>query len=96
MVAEKYLVRHLMSIQQALKEGELDDAADGYRKCRWLPGTENAANGSGCPVPLFRLGSPIEAPRKVRIDLVPLSRLPKSGCFPPGSQRPLKRVTWKE
>ena len=38
MVAEKYLVRHFLSIQQALEEGELENAY-------WLPGTENPADG---------------------------------------------------
>ena len=37
MIAEKYLVRHFLSIQQALEAGELEDAY-------WLPGTENPAD----------------------------------------------------
>ena len=38
MVAEKYLVSHFASIQQALGEGDLDSAY-------WLPVTENPADG---------------------------------------------------
>ena len=37
-IAEKYLGRHLLRIQQALEAGELKDAF-------WLPGTENPADG---------------------------------------------------
>ena len=38
MAAEKYSVRHFVSVQQALEGGELDNA---YR----VPGTENPADG---------------------------------------------------
>ena len=38
MAAEKYLVRHFLSIQQALEEGDLENAY-------WPPGTENPADG---------------------------------------------------
>ena len=38
MVTEKYLVRHFLSIQQFIEEGDLDNAY-------WLPGTENPADG---------------------------------------------------
>ena len=38
MTTEKYLVRHLLSILQALEEEELGNAY-------WLPGTENPADG---------------------------------------------------
>ena len=52
MVTEKYLVRHLLSIQQASEEGDLDNAY-------WLPGAENPADGLTrvrCDlVPLLRL-----------------------------------------
>ena len=37
-VAEKYLVRHFLSIQQALRQGEL-------RNAYWLPGTGKPADG---------------------------------------------------
>ena len=38
MVTEKYLVRHFLSIEQFIAEGDLDNAY-------WLPGTENTADG---------------------------------------------------
>ena len=38
MVTEKYLVRHFLSIQQFIEEGDLDNVY-------WLPGTENPADG---------------------------------------------------
>ena len=38
MVAEKYLVRHILSIQQFIEEGDLDNVY-------WIPGTENPADG---------------------------------------------------
>ena len=38
MVTEKYLVRHFLSIQQFIEEGDLDNAY-------WPPGTENPADG---------------------------------------------------
>ena len=38
MIAEKYLVRHFLSIQQSLEDKELDNIY-------WLPGTENPADG---------------------------------------------------
>ena len=38
MITEKYLVRHFLSIQQALEDGELENVY-------WLPGTENPADG---------------------------------------------------
>ena len=52
MIAEKYLVRRFLRFQQALEEGDLENAY-------WLPGTEPAADGltevrSGM-VPLLRL-----------------------------------------
>ena len=37
MIAEKYLVRHFLSIQQFLEDGELDNVY-------WLPGLENPAD----------------------------------------------------
>ena len=37
MIAERYLARHFSSAQQALEEGDLEDAF-------WLPGTENPAD----------------------------------------------------
>ena len=52
MIAEKYLERHFLSIQQALGEGDLENAY-------WLPGTENPADSltkvRGDVVPLLRL-----------------------------------------
>ena len=52
MIAEKLLVRRSMSIQQALGEGELENAY-------WFPGAENPAGGiakvRGDVVPLLRL-----------------------------------------
>ena len=38
MITEKYLVRHFLSIQQFLEDGELENVY-------WLPGTENPADG---------------------------------------------------
>ena len=38
MVTEKYLVRHFLSIQQFLEDGELENAY-------WPPGVENPADG---------------------------------------------------
>ena len=38
MITEKYVVRHVLSIQQFIGEGELDSAY-------WLPGTKNPADG---------------------------------------------------
>ena len=38
MVTEKYLVRHFLSTQQFIEEGELDYVF-------WLPGVENPADG---------------------------------------------------
>ena len=38
MVAEKFLVRHFLSIQQFVEEGDLDNVY-------WIPGTENPADG---------------------------------------------------
>ena len=38
MVTGKYLVRHFLSIQQSLEEGELENVY-------WIPGTENPADG---------------------------------------------------
>ena len=38
MVTEKYLVRHFLSIQQFLEDGELENVY-------WIPGTENPADG---------------------------------------------------
>ena len=38
MIAEEYLVRHSLSIQQALDEGEFDNVD-------WAPGTKNPADG---------------------------------------------------
>ena len=38
MVTEKYLVRHLLSIQQFIDEGELENVY-------WIPGVENPADG---------------------------------------------------
>ena len=38
MVTEKYLIRHFLSIQQALEDGDLENVY-------WLPGTENPADG---------------------------------------------------
>ena len=38
MIAGKYLVRHFLSIRQALEEGYLENAY-------WFPGTENPADG---------------------------------------------------
>ena len=38
MVTETYLVRHFLSIQQFLEDGELENAY-------WIPGTENPADG---------------------------------------------------
>ena len=38
MVTEKYLVRHFLSIQQSLDDGELENVY-------WIPGTENPADG---------------------------------------------------
>ena len=38
MIAEENLVRHFLSIQPALEEGELENAY-------WLPGTGNPADG---------------------------------------------------
>ena len=46
----------------------------------WLPATGNPADGL----------------TKVRGDVAPPSRLLESGCFGPGSLRPLKAVDWKE
>ena len=37
-ITEKYLVRHFLSIQQSLDDGELENAY-------WIPGTENPADG---------------------------------------------------
>ena len=37
MITEKYLVRHFLSIQRAMEEGDLENAY-------WLPGTENPAD----------------------------------------------------
>ena len=37
-ITEKYLIRHFLSIQQALEEEDLENAY-------WLPGTENPADG---------------------------------------------------
>ena len=37
MIAEKYLVRNFLIIQQALKEGDFENAF-------WLPGTENLSD----------------------------------------------------
>ena len=52
MIAEQYLARHFLSIQQELREGELENAY-------WLPGTENPADGltkvRSDAVPLLRL-----------------------------------------
>ncbi len=38
MITEKYLVRHFLSIQQSLEDGELENVY-------WIPGTENPADG---------------------------------------------------
>ena len=38
MIAEKYLVRHFLRIQQFIEAGDLDNAY-------WIPGTENPADG---------------------------------------------------
>ena len=38
MITEKFLVRHFLSIQQALEEKELDNAY-------WAPGNKNPADG---------------------------------------------------
>ena len=38
MIAEQYLARHYLSIQQFIEEGGLDNAY-------WLPGTGNPADG---------------------------------------------------
>ena len=38
MITEKYLVRHFLSIQQFIDEGELEDVY-------WIPGVENPADG---------------------------------------------------
>ena len=38
MVTEKYLVRHFLSIQQFIEEGNLDNVY-------WIPRTENPADG---------------------------------------------------
>ena len=38
MITEKYLVRHFLSIQQFLDEGELENVY-------WIPGVENPADG---------------------------------------------------
>ena len=38
MITEKYLVRHFLSIQQFLDEGELGNVY-------WIPGVENPADG---------------------------------------------------
>ena len=55
MLAEKYWVRHFLSIQQALGEGELDNAYS-------APGTEKPADGltkvRSDTVPLLRLLRP--------------------------------------
>ena len=52
MITEKYSVRHFLSIQRALEEGDLE-------KAYWLPGTENPAGGltrvRSDMVPLLRL-----------------------------------------
>ena len=52
MIAEKYLARHFVSIQQELGEGELENAY-------WLPGAENPADRltkvRSDAVPLLRL-----------------------------------------
>ena len=37
-ITEKYLVRHFLSIQQFLEDGELENVY-------WIPGTENPADG---------------------------------------------------
>ena len=37
-IAEKYLVRHFLRIQQFIEEGDLDNVY-------WIPGTENPADG---------------------------------------------------
>ena len=55
MIAAKYLVRHLLSTQQAFEGGELETAY-------WLPGAENPAEGltkapSGMVPPLRPLES---------------------------------------
>ena len=38
MVTEKYLIRHFLSIQQFVEDGELDNIY-------WIPGAENPADG---------------------------------------------------
>ena len=38
MIAEEYLVRHFLSIQQSSEEGDLENT-------NWLPGTKNPADG---------------------------------------------------
>ena len=38
MITEKYLVRHFLSIQQFIDEGELENVY-------WIPGVENPAGG---------------------------------------------------
>ena len=38
MIAEKYVVRHFLRIQQFIEEGDLDNVY-------WIPGTENPADG---------------------------------------------------
>ena len=38
MITGKYLVRHFLSIQQFIEEGDLDNVY-------WIPGTENPADG---------------------------------------------------
>ena len=64
MTAEKYLVRHFLSIQQALEEGDLENA-------HWLPGTENPVDGltkvrSDMVSPLRLLESGRFCPRQLR------------------------------
>ena len=38
MITEKYLIRHFLSIQQFVEDGELDSIY-------WIPGVENPADG---------------------------------------------------